>query len=107
MTEESLREAILEALRVEYKQNMIKLRELVYDQPMTSLDKAVFWTEYVIRHKGVKHLEFAGRKVPFYEQYCLDFIAIFIACLIFTTYIGKKVFRKCFSSYAATKSKIE
>jgi glucuronosyltransferase len=104
MTEETLKEKILEVLKPEYKQNMIKLRDLVYDQPMTSLDKAIFWTEYVIRHKGVKHLEFAGRNVPYYQQYCLDFIAIFILCSISIGYIGTKFYKRFLKNIIARKS---
>lgn len=110
MTEESLRSTILETLKPEYKKNMKKLRDLVYDQPMKSLDKAIFWTEYVIRHKGVAHLEFAGRHVPYYEQYCLDILAIFIVCSLLTFYIGRKIFRKLFEitrSLRQEKGKIE
>jgi len=107
MTEETLKDKILEVLKPEYKQNMIKLRDLVYDQPMTSLDKAIFWTEYVIRHKGVKHLEFAGRNVPYYQQYCLDFIAMFILCSILIGYIGTKFYKKFFKNFIARKNKVE
>ncbi len=104
MTEESLRNAILETLKPEYKKNMVKLRDLVYDQPINSLDKAIFWTEYVIRHKGAKHLEFAGRNVPFYEQYMLDFVAIFIAGIAATVYVGKKIFKRV---WRGNKKKVE
>lgn len=108
MTEESLRDTILETLKPEYKKNMKKLRDLVYDQPITSLDKAIFWTEYVIRHKGTRHLEFAGRNVPYYEQYCLDFVAIFIAASALAIYISKKILRKLFRSTSKEqKGKIE
>lgn len=109
MTEESLRDTILETLKPEYKKNMIKLRDLVYDQPITSLDKAIFWTEYVIRHNGTKHLEFAGRNVPYHEQYCLDFVAIFIAAFALTIYISKKIYRKLkvSTSKSDKKGKIE
>lgn len=107
MTEETLKDKILEVLKPEYKQNMIKLRDLVYDQPMTSLDKAIFWTEYVIRHKGVKHLEFAGRNVPYYQQYCLDFIAMFILSSILIGYIGTKFYKKFLKNFIARKNKVE
>lgn len=109
MTEDNLRSKILETLKPEYKKNMKKLKDLVHDQPMSSLDKAIFWTEYVIRHKGAGHLEFAGRSVPYYEQYCLDFVAIFIAAVSLTVYIGKKIFRKLSKSTnkGDKKSKIE
>lgn len=106
MTEDSLRSTILETLKPDYKKSMKKLRDLVYDQPMTSLDKAIFWTEYVIRHKGTRHMEFAGRSVPFYEQYCLDFVAIFIAASALTIYVSKKILRKLFGK-GEKKGKIE
>lgn len=107
MTEDTLKNVILELLKPEYKDNMLKLKDLVYDQPIGSLDKAIFWTEYVIRHKGVKHLEFAGRNVPYYQQYCLDLIAFVLICIITTLYVGKKIYQKFIKNYLAIKSKIE
>jgi glucuronosyltransferase len=83
LTESKLLGAINEMLKPKYKQNIVKLRELVYDQPMTSRERAVWWTEYVIRHKGAKHLEYPGRLVPFYQKYWLDFfgLAVFFSTL--------------------------
>lgn len=85
-------------MQPEYKVNMNNLHELVYDQPMTSLSKAIYWIEYVIRHKGAKHLEFKGKHVPLYQAYCLDFIALFILFIVVSYYISKKVFLKLYTS---------
>ena len=76
LSEENLKNAINEIVNGDYKQNVAKLRETVHDQPMTSLEKAVWWVEYCIRHKGMKHLDYSGKYVPFYQRYMLDFIAI-------------------------------
>ena len=76
ISESKLLGAINEMLQPKYKQNISKLRELVYDQPMSSRERAVWWTEYIIRHKGAKHLEYPGKFVPFYQKYWLDFIGI-------------------------------
>jgi len=76
LTEKILKDVINEVLKPEYKENAIKLRELVYDQPMSSREKAVWWVEYFIRHNGTNHQAYPGRLVPFYKKYCLDFIAI-------------------------------
>ncbi|KAG4079652.1 hypothetical protein HA402_010432 [Bradysia odoriphaga] len=104
LTESKLLGAITEMLKPIYKQNVQTLKELVNDQPMTSREKAVWWTEYVIRHKGARHLEYPGRAVPFYQKYCLDFISIALCCagLIFAVVFA--LFRKCFR---LKKSKIE
>lgn len=65
-----------------YKENIKRLKELINDQPMTSRERAVWWTEHVIRHRGVKHLEYPGRTVPLYQRLWLDFIAIFTVILV-------------------------
>ncbi|KAI5632933.1 UDP-glucoronosyl and UDP-glucosyl transferase domain-containing protein [Phthorimaea operculella] len=39
-----------------YRQNIRKLDVLMRDEPMTGLERAVWWTEYVLRHRGARHL---------------------------------------------------
>ncbi|KAI4805475.1 hypothetical protein KUCAC02_010089 [Chaenocephalus aceratus] len=39
-----------------YKENIVRLSEIHLDRPVPPLDLAVFWTEFVIRHKGAEHL---------------------------------------------------
>lgn len=95
LTKSKLRDAITEMLKPTYKQNIQKLRQLVNDQPMTSRERAVWWTEYVIRHKGAKHMEYPGRAVPFYQKYCLDFIAIGFGCSGLITALVYAVLQRC------------
>ncbi|XP_056635353.1 UDP-glycosyltransferase UGT5-like isoform X2 [Diorhabda sublineata] len=66
-----------------YKDNIIKIANLLLDQPMGGVEKAVWWIEYVIRHKGAKHLRNPALDVPFYQYYSLDVIA----ALLLITYI--------------------
>jgi len=89
LTEEKLKSTILEMLKPEYKENIKKLRDLVYDQPMAPREKAIWWIEYVIRHNGAKHFYYHGKDVPFYEKYFLDFAAIgisVVSALIFVVF---------------------
>jgi len=81
LTERALAEAIDEVTKPKYRRNIQKLRELVYDQPMTSREKAVWWTEYVIRHKGADHLKYQGRLVPFYQRFGLDIMLVLLASI--------------------------
>jgi glucuronosyltransferase len=103
ITEKLLKESISSVISGKYKQNIVKLRELVYDQPMTSRERAVWWTEYVIRHKGAKHLEYPGRLVPFYEKYGIDLLLILIFFLIVVQYLIK-FFMKSSKVVVKTKS---
>lgn len=104
LTQLSLIGAINEMLKPKYKENIKKLRELVYDEPMTSRERAVWWTEYVIRHKGAKHLDYPGRHVPFYQKFWLDFIGIALVSTIIILKIVAVVVKKIFIS---TKLKSE
>lgn len=52
---------------------------------MTGLEKAVWWTEYVIRNKGAKLLRNPIRDLPLYQYYFLDVIGfIGLICFIVT-----------------------
>lgn len=42
---------------------------------MSGLETAIWWTEYVIRHKGAKHLRNPAADIPFYQYYLLDVIS--------------------------------
>lgn len=58
---------------------MKEIAELALDQPMTGLEKAVWWTEYVIRHKGARHLRSPALDIPAYQYYLLDVIGFVLA----------------------------
>ncbi len=62
-----------------YKQNMLKLSQLHHDKPINPLDSAIFWTEYVMRHKGAAHLRTESYKLPWYAYHSLDVMAVFVA----------------------------
>ncbi|KAG7224547.1 hypothetical protein INR49_011299, partial [Caranx melampygus] len=53
-----------------YRQNMQRLSRLHRDQPILPMDQAIFWVEYVMRHKGAPHLRSEAYKMPWYSYYC-------------------------------------
>ncbi|CAF4941787.1 unnamed protein product [Pieris macdunnoughi] len=63
-----------------------KLRNILNDQPQTALDRAVWWTEYVLRHGGAKHLRAASANLTWFEFYEVEFI-LKLLMLIFTTIV--------------------
>lgn len=40
-----------------YKQTAKKMSQLFRDRPMTPLQTAIYWIEYVIRYDGAKHMQ--------------------------------------------------
>ncbi|KAL4716787.1 hypothetical protein ACJJTC_001943 [Scirpophaga incertulas] len=76
LTEDALRKAIYTILGDDsYRQNVIRLRNIVKDEPMKPLDRAVWWIEYVIRHGGAKHFRSPAANMSWAEFLELKFIA--------------------------------
>lgn len=54
---------------------------------MPPLDTAIYWIEYVLKHKGATHLRLAGLDLHWFQYYLLDvYLAILIA--FYTLYIA-------------------
>ncbi|XP_072301269.1 UDP-glucuronosyltransferase-like [Eucyclogobius newberryi] len=81
-------EAIVTALRKlindeSYHKKIQTLSELHKDRPMPPLDLAVFWTEFVMRHKGADHLRVAAHDLNWIQYFCLDVLA-FLGLIVTT-----------------------
>ncbi|KAB0792031.1 hypothetical protein PPYR_13992 [Photinus pyralis] len=77
LTKRHLAQTILEVIsNKRYRSKLKELAELSMDQPMTGLERAVWWIEYVLRHRGAKHLQSPATFIPFYQHYFLDVIAV-------------------------------
>nr|CAD7200640.1 unnamed protein product [Timema douglasi] len=75
LSSSSLRWALKEVLEdPRYKTNAQEASRLFRDQPETPLERAVYWTEYVIRHKGATHLRSASLTLSWYQYYLLDIL---------------------------------
>jgi glucuronosyltransferase len=71
----------------------------------------VFWTEYVIRHKGAPHMRSAVLDLTWYQYFLLDVIAVLalgVGFALFTVFlICRALFKKVCSSTPKIKSIIE
>lgn len=89
-----------------YRQNMQRLSRLHRDQPMAPMDQAIFWVEYVIRHKGAPHLRTEAFKMPWYSYYCLDVLLVLLTAVTVTIITIVSTFRfMCCRSRRKTKAK--
>jgi glucuronosyltransferase len=59
---------------------------------MSPLDTAVYWVEYVIRHRGASHLRNVGADLTWYRYYLGDVIVVL--CISFLTLLMVVVFLK-------------
>jgi glucuronosyltransferase len=59
------------------------LQSRVLDQPQTPLERAVFWTEYVLRHNGAAHMRSAAVDLNWIQLNLIDvYLAIFVGLSI-------------------------
>ncbi|XP_017774665.1 PREDICTED: UDP-glucuronosyltransferase 2B1-like, partial [Nicrophorus vespilloides] len=83
LTSDQFKAAILEVIGdPKYKKRAEELSRISKDEPMTGMEKAIFWSEYVIRNNGAQHLKGAEGKIPLYQYYYLD-IFVFLAFIFF------------------------
>ncbi|KAH8375032.1 hypothetical protein KR200_011642 [Drosophila serrata] len=53
------------------------------DQPTKPLDNAIWWTHYILRHKGATYMSVEGRELDFFTYHSLDILGfILLASLI-------------------------
>ncbi|XP_023717901.1 UDP-glucuronosyltransferase 1-8 [Cryptotermes secundus] len=98
ITAESVLWAIQTALQPRYRENAQRLSRIYRDQPLTPLEQAAFWTEYVIRHKGAPHMRSAALDLTWYQYFLLDVIAVLALAvgvfLLLALLISRAIFRK-------------
>ncbi|XP_054625695.1 UDP-glucuronosyltransferase 2B1-like [Dunckerocampus dactyliophorus] len=86
--------AIQEALaNPSYRINMQRLSRLHRDQPITPIDNALFWIEFVMRHKGAAHLRTESYKLPWYAYYSVDIVFTFFSTVAVMILLPLVVFR--------------
>jgi glucuronosyltransferase len=84
-----------------------KRSSLFRDQPESPLDRAVFWTEYVLRHKGATHLRSAAKHLAWYQLYLLDVAAVLLLALVLVTLTMRALFRLIYIKFTSSSPKQE
>lgn len=59
-----------------YKKRMLSIKVLYDDKPQDMLKNIIWWTEYVIRHKGNIYFQTSIVHESWYTRYDMDVIAI-------------------------------
>lgn len=77
-----------------YRRNMQRLSALHRDQPERPMDRAVFWIEFVVRHKGAAHLRPASFALSWYAYYGLDIVAFLVLAWFVLTALALLGLRK-------------
>ncbi|KAG4070679.1 hypothetical protein HA402_013599 [Bradysia odoriphaga] len=63
----------------QYRERVKEISKIFNDNLVHPMDEAMYWIEYVIRHKGAAHLKSAAVEMPFYAYYSIDVFGVLIA----------------------------
>lgn len=76
---------------------MQRLSTIFKDRPISPLDTAIYWSEYVIQHKGAPWLRTAAADMPLYKYLLLDVIICVMLTVILLIYLIVFVVKKIIS----------
>ncbi|PSN31187.1 hypothetical protein C0J52_27107 [Blattella germanica] len=109
LSNNSLLKAINELLyNSKYKKSMLKMSTLSMDEPETPIERLIWWTEYVVRHKGTTHMRSAALDLEWYQYLLLDivvFLLLIFLIIIFILYHSLRLIYKYLLKVTAMKSK--
>lgn len=93
ITEEHLENILRAVLENDsYSENAKKMSIRFQDRPMTALDTAVFWVEYVIRNNGANFIKNPANTLSWYAYYMLDILGLLLSIMLMFAFVVVKLF---------------
>ncbi|KAJ3641661.1 hypothetical protein Zmor_028148 [Zophobas morio] len=94
VTKEELKNSIIDVVENnKYSTRIREIRHLLYDKPLTGLEKAVWWSEYVLRHEGATHLRSPAADFSWFEYLIVKVVLGSAALISVVIYLLYKVFQ--------------
>lgn len=72
----------------------MELSKRFRDRPKTPQEEVLYWTEYVIRHKGAQHLKSEGLKLSWYQYFLIDVLVTIVLSVLTTLIIFYFILKK-------------
>ncbi|XP_071536700.1 UDP-glucosyltransferase 2-like [Panulirus ornatus] len=83
LTEEAVYDAITSVVKDEgYGRRVAERSRLLRDQETSPLDRAVYWSEHVLRYDGAPHLRSRAASMPLHQYLLLDVAAVLTAAAV-------------------------
>ena len=64
-----------------FSEKVTEYSSIFSDRLLDPLDEAVYWTEYLMRHGGAKHLRSPAKDLYWFQFYLLD-VMLFVAVVV-------------------------
>lgn len=88
-------------------QNAKITSKIFKDRPMSPEKSVVYWTEYVIRHKGAPHLKSQALNLAWYQYFLLDIIVVFLIFIFVVLLIIFKLLKFILKLYTIIFHKVK
>ncbi|XP_018013903.1 UDP-glycosyltransferase UGT5 [Hyalella azteca] len=103
LSEQNIEDAILRVMNnPSYGKEARRRSVIMKDQETHPLDRAVYWTEYVMRHQGAAHLKSKAANLSIVQYFLIDvgFVLLVIALsTIFIIYVTSKLILKWIKNF--------
>ena len=77
-----------------YKEIAKARSKYFHDRVRKPMETAIYWIEYVIRHRGAAHLRVAGIDLPWYQYILLDIVAVLLTGILLTCFVVAFICKK-------------
>ncbi|KAG0730428.1 UDP-glucuronosyltransferase 2B7 [Chionoecetes opilio] len=97
LTADSIVDAFTDIItKPKYKENVARMSASLRDQLTTPQERAVFWTEYVIRHRGAPQLRCPAAQLSWVQFLMLDVVGFLLAALLLLVFILRRLVRAAY-----------
>lgn len=102
LNEQNFGSSIREVLENEkYTAQIGKFSKLYRDRPLSARQNALYWTEYVLRHKGAPHLQSPSVHMSFIAYHNLDVYAVLATVLFLILLINVLIIRLIYRKFVS------
>ncbi|VVC25656.1 UDP-glucuronosyl/UDP-glucosyltransferase [Cinara cedri] len=108
LTKDTLINAIREMINNydKYKSKAMELSMRFKDRPKTPKEEVIYWTEYIIKHKGAHHLKSAALKLSWWQYLLIDMLIAIVLGLFVIAYVVFAVFKTMKNQLSKEKKKV-
>lgn len=92
-------------LNSKYRKKAKEFSNLFRDRPQKPMETAIFWTEYVLRHHGAKHMQANSVHLNFWQLNSYDVVGFLMAIVIVIIYINIYILRLIWCKLFGSKIK--
>ncbi|XP_063241503.1 UDP-glucosyltransferase 2-like [Bacillus rossius redtenbacheri] len=93
--EDLTKDSLLRAIRTvidnsSYSESARRVSAVFRDRPLPPMDTAVYWVEYVARHRGAPHLRSAAAGMPLHRYLLLDVFGVLAGVLLLAVWAARR-----------------